>query len=692
MAALKPVTAIQPKGPITAQPVQPVQAAASSQQPAAAATQPIQTQLQTPLLSSTPSAAAQTASQTPAAAAPTTQQPSNPQGASTKAYQPFGSSGAAKGSGSGRSSGSSRAAASPSSQWQPKTQQAASASAKSPASPPQSALSPAQPISTPSSAQSITTAKEAPQQAAQQAAAAALGAIGQSVPVILPSGLFPSDREEQSLQLQFGNFGLTPAAPPANVLKEETVVPITPVEPVKQQSGPVSVRREETAATASAAASAPVSRPSPVSVSAATTVSQPSAQTASSARPAAKEPKQPEPAQSLDSNDQSPNLPRKGGNAGGRSGEKKAAAASAASAQHQQQQQHYQQQYQYQQQQYQQQHLPQRGLAPPAAVPAAMPAAEGYDMSAFNAAPLPYPAPFWPAYPMDMAPETQQMFYEYQPTGAYRSGAPVSPEPKYGSGSSSSQSYRDSGKYAQQAGSQSGDADSGPSPRGSSGQPQSQSPPPVQPPHHFGVPGAQQYPHVYGYHYPYSYPAASFTQYQYPQRMPTHYKSPHYASTGGGYPVSPPDSSSLGASSYAEDDYSKYGMPSQSFYETPAAHVSPTMGMKNQHQSLSSSSSKSQQQQQQASQMGAYAQQGGADLSGVGASSYKSLGITDYSAQDMSRGSPASSFYSPQFGQQGQYQQQYGFMHHGAHHYQPQPPHQGQSGQSSGAGQNPQYS
>lgn len=88
----------------------------------------------------------------------------------------------------------------------------------------------------------------------------------------------------------------------------------------------------------------------------------------------------------------------------------------------------------------------------------------------------------------------------------------MSPEPKYGSGSSSSQSYRDSGKYAQQAGSQSGDADSGPSPRGSSGQPQSQSPPPVQPPHHFGVPGAQQYPHVYGYHYPYSYPAASFTQ------------------------------------------------------------------------------------------------------------------------------------------------------------------------------------
>jgi hypothetical protein len=43
-------------------------------------------------------------------------------------------------------------------------------------------------------------------------------------------------------------------------------------------------------------------------------------------------------------------------------------------------------------------------------VPAAMPAAaEGYDMGAFNAAPLPYPAPFWPAYPMDMAPETQQM-------------------------------------------------------------------------------------------------------------------------------------------------------------------------------------------------------------------------------------------------------------------------------------------
>jgi hypothetical protein len=128
----------------------------------------------------------------------------------------------------------------------------------------------------------------------------------------------------------------------------------------------------------------------------------------------------------------------------------------------------------------------------------------------------------------------------------------------------------------------------------------------------------------------------------------THYKGPHYASAGASYPVSPPDSSSLGASGYPEDDYSKYGMQSQSFYESPATHASPSMGMKNPHQSLSSSSSKSQ---QQASQMGAYAQQG-SDLS-VGASTYKSLGITDYSAQDMSRGSPASSFYSPQFGQQG---------------------------------------
>lgn len=100
-----------------------------------------------------------------------------------------------------------------------------------------------------------------------------------------------------------------------------------------------------------------------------------------------------------------------------------------------------------------------------------------------------------------------------------------------------------------------------------------------------------------------------------------------------------------------------------------------------------------------------------AELSGVGASNYKSLGISEYSSQDMSRPG-GTSFYSPQFGQQGkrailtllpsvlwrlprlwnavtlgQYQQ-YGFTHH----YQPQhgqPPH---PSQSSGSAQNPQYS
>lgn len=344
----------------------------------------------------------------------------------------------------------------------------------------------------------------------------------------------------------------------------------------------------------------------------------------------------------------------------------------------------------------------------------------------------PYPYghfPFMPQvvpYPLDMSdPAVQaqahpQMFYDqsqFQGSTTYRTTSTVAPEAsKYHAPTAAA--YRDA-KYTPHA--HQGQAASVSSTQGqgqsqdrdrTSNQAQSspQSPPPVQAqqPPPYALPGASQYPAIY-YPYQFTYPAATAagSQYAYAaagQRMPF-YKT---YSSGSGYPVSPPGSSSLGSGAYTEDisqDYAaKYQQPVQQSYFFPAdaqqqssAQATPGAGKAQTHaQPTHQHQAGSKTQQQHASTQSTQLAYAPPDLPAAYKADYSAAPGGGAAADGQSRGSPSlsmghagSSYYSPQA-----YAGHYAAQGHQAYAYLQQHPqsHPGHAHLLQAQGQNPQAS
>jgi len=189
--------------------------------------------------------------------------------------------------------------------------------------------------------------------------------------------------------------------------------------------------------------------------------------------------------------------------------------------------------------------------------------------------------------------------------------------------------------------------------------------------------GASQYPAIY-YPYQFTYPAATAAGSQYAAYAAAGQRMPFYKtySSGSGYPVSPPGSSSLGSGAYAEDlsqDYAKYQQPVQQSYFFPAdaqqqqqAAQATSGAAKTQthaqatHQHQAGGKTQQQQQQQQhASTQSTQLAYAPPDLPAAYKADYSAApgGVAAAGADGQGRGSPSlsmghagSSYYSPQYG------------------------------------------